>query len=192
MNLTKLNPWNWFKHEEDAAQTQHSTAIKTPEGNNVSTNSNANSLLRLHREMDQLFDEVFSRFGMPSVSRLLPLKDDEKALVNSTFKPLIDVSGDDKAYKIDVDVPGMQESDISIEVKGDRLLIKGKKEESNEVKDKHYYCVERSVGSFERILSLPEDADVNEINASLKDGVLSLDIARKEVDSSTVKKISIK
>jgi HSP20 family protein len=192
MNLTKLNPWNWFKHEEDAVQSQHSTAIKKSDGNNVNTNTNANSLLRLHREMDQLFDEVFSSFGMPSGTRLLSSEGDEKALVNSTFKPLIDVSGDDKAYKIDVDVPGMQESDINIEVKGDRLLIKGKKEESNEVKDKHYYCIERSVGSFERVLSLPEDADVNEINASLKDGVLSLDIARKEVDSSTVKKISIK
>ena len=190
MNLAKLNPRNWFKHEEAQDNSAQSIPVKGRQNSELATSrdSGANSLLRLHREMDQLFDDVFNVFGMPSIARSLPMAN---TLSNNSFRPLIDVSGDEKAYKIDLDVPGLQESDLSIEVKGDTLFIKGQKEESSESKDKHYYRIERSIGSFQRTLALPEDANSDDISASLKDGVLTLSIPRQETSHEEVKKISI-
>ena len=71
------------------------------------------------------------------------------------------------------------------------MLIKGEKEERSEDKDKHYYHVERSYGSFQRTLALPEDAIADEIKANLDKGVLKLEIPRREPANQEVKRISI-
>ena len=85
----------------------------------------------------------------------------------------------------------MSESDLTIEVKNDVLTIGGHKEDKTEKRDKHYYRVERSSGSFQRTLSLPDDANAEEISADLKNGVLKLSIPRREAAREDVKKISI-
>ncbi len=86
----------------------------------------------------------------------------------------------------------MSESDLSIEVKDDMLVIKGQKEAHSENKDKQFYRVERSYGSFQRTLSLPDDANADEINAELDKGVLRLQIPRREsVNKATAKQIPI-
>ena len=57
-------------------------------------------------------------------------------------------------YEITLNVPGLSSDDVSIEIQGDRLVVRGQKEERHHPKDKHYYRVERSVGTFQRTLSL--------------------------------------
>ena len=191
MNIEKLNPWNWFKHEEGNVKGH-----QVPVSHDVSTEAptratGPSSLLRLHRDMDQWFDQAFYSFGMPlSSSGLFSTGLSDKAMSNF-FKPQIDVSGDDNHYEITLDVPDMSESDISIEVKNDVLLIKGHKEESSENKDKQYYRVERSYGAFQRTLALPDDANADEIKAELDKGVLRLEIPRRQLATKDVKKISI-
>ena len=196
MNLQKLNPWNWFKHEESGKGGDHQIPVTRAEAGVVAAPvSYPNTLLRLHREMDQLFDGVFNRFGMPSIQSGLgfasPSAYQQSADAANGYRPLIDVSGNETSYAITLDVPGLSESDLSIEVKGDALIIKGEKEESSEHKDKQFYRVERSYGSFQRTLSLPDDADIDAIKASLNKGVLSLIIPRREAADEDVKSISI-
>jgi HSP20 family protein len=74
----------------------------------------------------------------------------------------------------------------------DTLKIKGEKKQQKEEKEKNYYRMERSYGSFQRILSLPEDADQDNIKASFKNGIMEITIPRKAAPKTEVKQIEIK
>ncbi len=182
MNLQRIKPWNWFKHEEDVQATGN-VPVKKHDDLKAAGRSMYVPLANFHREVDRLFDNVFS--GFPSLSGTSSLIDD------SFFKPQVDISGNDKSYEITLNVPGLKREDISIELQGDSLLIKGEKQEKNESKDKHYYRIERSYGTFQRVLALPEDANAKEISADLKDGVLCLTVPRSTVANKEVKRITI-
>jgi HSP20 family protein len=83
-----------------------------------------------------------------------------------------------------VDLPGMKREDIEVAVEGDMLVIKGKREEAQEIKEEHYYCAERAVGEFSRAISLPEGVTAAEIEGTYKDGVLEVVIPRTVVSPS--------
>lgn len=188
MKLEKINPWNWFKHEEDDANLSSGVPISRSETSAVSNPAGANPLARMHSEIDRMFDQAFRNFGFPMLGTGFPSAGE----MPSFYRPQIDIEGDANRYEITLDVPGLSEKDMSIEVKGDLLLIKGQKEERSENKDKQYYRMERSYGAFQRTLSLPEDANADEIEASMDKGVLKLRIPRREVSKQDVKQISIK
>ncbi len=187
MNLEKLKPWNWFKHEEDGNGGSQ-IPVSRERSAGQPTGKGPGSLMSLHREMDRWFEDAFRSFGMPAFEP----KTLTDAGLPGFFRPQIDVSGDDNCYEISLDVPGLSESDLTLEVKDDVLTIRGQKEERSEDKDKHYYRIERSYGSFQRTLALPDDANADEIKASLDKGVLKLEIPRRPaVEKQDVKRISI-
>lgn len=203
MDIEKLKPWNWFKHEDDSAHqipvskndalgesSSESKQLATPQ------NQAVGSLMQLHNEMDRLFDDVWRSFGMSSGSRLArPASIFNNSLFDHSilgdYRAKLDVSGSEKEYEVSIDLPGLSEDDIQIELNGNTLVVKGQKEEKNESKDKQYYRVERSVGSFQRTLSLPEDANRDEISANMKNGLLAIQIPRKALPKDDVKRISI-
>lgn len=187
MNLEKLKPWNWFKHEE-GGNGGSQVPVSRERSTGQSLGKAPGSLMSLHREMDRWFEDAFRSFGMPAFEP----KTLTDAGLPGFFRPQIDVSGDDNCYEISLDVPGLNESDLTLEVKDDVLTIRGQKEERSEDKDKHYYRIERSYGSFQRTLALPEDANADEIKASLDKGVLKLEIPRRAAaEKQDVKRISI-
>lgn len=190
MNLEKFKPWNWFKHEEGDNGGRRELPVIRDRAPSPSLNSPA-SLLSLHHEMDRWFDEAFKSFGIPSLPTGLGSIRSTGGGPGEFYRPQIDVSGDDNCYQISLDVPGLSEDDLSLELKDDVLTIRGQKEERNESKDRQYYRVERSYGSFQRTLALPDDADVDEIRASLDKGVLHLEIPRRSGTSSNVRRIAI-
>jgi HSP20 family protein len=191
MNLEKLKPWNWFKHEDASRGQYEQIPVRHAEAGALASSSGYNSLLRFQREMDHLFDDVFASYGIPSFRSMAPDQRLPGSIATSSYLPQIDVSGNADQYEVTLDVPGISESDLSIEVKGDLLCIKGQKEETKESNDKHFYRLERSFGSFQRTLSLPEDASADDIRARLHDGVLTLEIPRNQVEDKEVKRISI-
>lgn len=192
MNLEKLKPWNWFKHEESEQTKDKQIPVTRNEASQLTAQTGADSLMRLHREVDQLFDSVFNAFGLPAIrSPILDRSSELNKQTSASYSPSIDVSGDEQQYEITLDVPGLSQNDISIEVSGDLLRIIGQQEETSKMKDKHFYRVERRFGSFQRTLSLPEDAIASDISASLESGVLNLTIPRKTLSASEVKRIPI-
>ncbi|MBP7809938.1 MAG: Hsp20/alpha crystallin family protein [Bacteroidia bacterium] len=97
-----------------------------------------------------------------------------------SWMPAVNIMERENDYKIDLAVPGLDKKDFNIEVENNMLVVSGeRKEEKVEEKDKvtkrefHY-------GSFKRSFTLPEIADVEKINASYNNGVLSVSIAKKE------------
>ena len=190
MNLDKLKPWNWFRHEENGTGKGGQIPVSHSEAENRPLTS-PGTLVSLHRDMDRWFEDALKSLGIPSLDSNLQSRAMPGISLSDIYRPQIDVSGDSNGYEINLDVPGLTESDLSLEVKDDVLTIKGHKEERTEDKDKHYYRVERSYGSFQRTLALPDDAIGDEIKANLDKGVLRLEIPRRETTTQEVKRISI-
>lgn len=197
MNLQYLNPWNWFKHEESGMPGQVQVPVRksSKESDLPSVyERSSHPLGQLHQELDRLVDNVFRGIGLPSSGSSVfnsPLFDSSNWATNTGFRPNLNVSSNDECYEITLEVPGLSESDMSVEVRGDVLTIQGQKQEQKEDKDSYFYRVERSYGTFQRTLALPDDADPDRIQAAMKDGVLSLTIPRSAVQDTQVKKITI-
>jgi HSP20 family protein len=106
------------------------------------------------------------------------------------FTPAFEVKETKDAFIFKGDLPGMKEQDVEITLTGNQLSISGKREaELKEEKDK-YYTYERSYGSFTRTFTLPEGIQGEEIRAEMKDGVLTLQVAK--TGELLPKKIAVK
>ena len=196
MDIKKLAPWNWFKKEEEESVANVPVKMKDSPSYYPAESSTANPLAQMHREVDRLFENAFRGFGVSSARfpGFSPLGSDFFSPLSSSgfLKPQVDVGATDKEYSITVEVPGINEKDVNIEVANNTMTIRGEKKQEKEEKDKNYYRVERSYGSFQRVLSLPEDADQEAIKATFKNGILTIKMGRKALPKPDVKQIEIK
>lgn len=182
MNIKKLAPWNWFQDEEKSAESGASTSTE------LAHSSPIFPISQLHREIDRLFDEAFR--GFPGVFQSRLEWPEETSLILS---PNLDIKESEKDYLVTVEVPGVAKEDVDIRVDGNKLTIRGEKKQEKKEEKENYHCIERHYGSFERTLSLPQDADSEAINARFKDGVLTIDIKRKAVSvPKEAKRIEVK
>ncbi len=94
--------------------------------------------------------------------------------------PAIDVVEEEDAIVVRSEVPGCKAEDIEISVYGNTLTISGEKKQSDEKKEKGYYHVESTYGSFRRELTLPTDVDQGKIDAICKDVVLNIALPKAE------------
>ena len=99
--------------------------------------------------------------------------------VADLFTPSSEATGSDDAYEITIELPGVKDSDIGLEVEDRRVTVSGKKESTREEKEKSYYFSERIYGSFSRSFRVPDDADTARIQATHTDGVLKISIPRQ-------------
>ena len=94
--------------------------------------------------------------------------------------PAMDVRENDHHYAVTVELPGVRKEDVHVELDEGLLTIRGEKKSEREEKNEHCRYTERSYGSFSRSFRLPYDVDADRLDASFKDGVLSLTIPRTE------------
>ena len=112
--------------------------------------------------------------------------------------PAVDVREIEKAYVLEAELPGCEEKDVEIRLDGHNLTIESKKaeEKSEEVTVKvdsgNYLIRERRSSSFSRTFKLPENAEPEEISASFKNGILSLEIGKRIETKTRVIQISKK
>lgn len=143
-------------------------------------------------EMERLSDR-FGPFRLPSLRRLFDLDPAWRSSGAIDFSaPAVDVSEEDKAYKITAELPGLEARDIEISVAGDTLVLKGEKRQEKEEKDKNYHMVERAYGSFQRAFMLPQGVDRDEIAAELTKGVLTITLPKTIEAQKPTKKVEIK
>ena len=141
-------------------------------------------------EMDRLFDRFGGGFGFPSLRRMFDI---EPARRNSfTFStPAIDMSEDEKAYKISAELPGIDGKEIDVSVSGDMLVLKGEKRQEKEEKDKNYHFSERAYGSFQRAFELPASVERNTVAADFSKGVLTITLPKTAEARKPAKKIEV-
>jgi HSP20 family protein len=137
-----------------------------------------NPFISLQNEIDRLFENFTA--GFPSIGN---------GMTNVTL-PSIDVSETDKEIEITAELPGLEEKDVQINVSDNILSIRGEKKAEKEQKDKNYRLVERSYGSFERSLELPDGINADAIKASIDKGVLKVVVPKPAPAQS--KKIEVK
>jgi HSP20 family protein len=134
--------------------------------------------LRPFREgWDDFWDRFFSDFAFARGGQ-------------TEWMPDIDVSETDSQIKVRAELAGMDAKDIDVNVTGDLLTIRGHKKEEEEKEGEHYYCRERYSGQFQRSLRLPSLVKADRVDASFKNGVLNVTLAKTE--ESKPKKIKIK
>jgi HSP20 family protein len=95
------------------------------------------------------------------------------------FAPSFEVKETKDAYLFKADLPGVKEEDLDISLTGNRLTVSGHREEEKRDEGDRYYTYERSYGTFSRSFTLPEGVDVEHANAELKDGVLTINVAKR-------------
>ena len=105
-------------------------------------------------------------------------------------RPPVNVYESGDSYGLEIEVPGMEEKDLEISLFEGRLTVSGEKKSEQEEEDKSYRLVERSHGHFSRSVDLPGDVDAENVQASCKNGVLSVRIPRSE--KAKPRKIEIK
>lgn len=166
LSASKLAPWNWFKHEEDKpSELMPRSDFEHP-------------MARFHQEADRLFEEAFRSFGMPSLFGRNDVSWNDAGLM---LKPKVDIREQDDAYRISVEVPGVTEENLKLTLEGDSLIISGEKSSEHTGEDKdRVHRVERSYGSFQRVLNLPQDVNTQDIKADFKNGVLTVTVPRDE------------
>lgn len=108
------------------------------------------------------------------------------------FSPSSEAAVTGDAYEISVELPGVAEDDIHVELHEGRLSVTGEKKASVEEKGKNYYFSERTYGSFQRVFRLPDDADQDKVVANYKDGVLTVKVAKRVPKAPESKKIEIR
>jgi HSP20 family protein len=140
-------------------------------------------------EMDRLFD----RFGFPSLRRMFDMEPAWRSASSFSFSvPAIDMSEDDKAYKISAELPGLDAKDVDVSVSGGTLVLKGEKRQEKEEKDKNYYFSERAYGSFQRAFELPASVDRDKVSADFSKGVLTITLPKTPDAQKQQKKIEVK
>lgn len=139
-----------------------------------------------------------SQFGFPDLQRemnrlfssIAPLGEQE--LAEMAWSPEVDVYEDDKAIRVQADIPGVEPKDVDVNIEGGRLTVHGERKLEKEDKKENYRRVERSYGSFTRSFTLPDYADTEKVDASFKNGVLDITIPKRPEEAKKSRKVEVK
>lgn len=123
--------------------------------------------MSLRKRMDKLFDDFFTE------------KDEGKEMISGTWSPSVDINEAGNALVLTAELPGIEEKDIEIEIEGNTLTLKGKREFEKETKKEDYHRIERSYGSFYRSFTMPNYVDQDKIEAKHDRGLLKITMPKK-------------
>ena len=162
---------------------EDNVTVKTPAQRNLPAfgDSLIEPLSRLRNEVDRLFDDFPARWPRLDFGRFAA----------ALPAPAIEMTETAKAYKLTVEVPGMDASDIDVNVEGGKLVISGEKKEEREEKEESYSYSERSYGAFERRIELPSGADAESIKAKVRKGVLNITLPKTQKAANNKRRIEI-
>jgi len=142
-------------------------------------------LVPLRRQMSRLFDDFFS-------SPVFPMMPPVQTLAAVVMAPRIEVSETEKELQITAELAGIDPKDVEVTLADDVLTIRGEKQAQHEEdKERDFHLTERSYGTVARYLRLPFHADPQKIQASFRDGVLTLTIPKPEEAQQKVHRIDI-
>ncbi len=131
----------------------------------------------VQREIDRVFDR-FLRGGVTDDSTVC------------TWLPPVDIVEKENEYQVHIELPGVDKSDVKINVANSVLTIKGEKKTESEENNKNYHRTERCYGSFQRSFTLPTSVKADKIEATYNNGVLM--IVLPKVEEAKPKEIEVK
>ncbi len=108
-----------------------------------------------------------------------------------SFTPQVDIAETDKKFEVSFAVPGLKKEDITVDLNEGVLTVSGERKFEESKKEKNFHSVETYFGTFKRSFHLPENVLTDKVEAKYEDGILLIEIPKKEIKNE-VKKISIK
>lgn len=111
---------------------------------------------------------------------------------NCRWTPRVNVEEKDDAFELTAEVPGMKKDEINIDIRDHTLTFRGEKKLEEEKKDKNYTVCERCYGEFTRTFTLPDNVDIDKIDAKYDQGILMLIIPKKEEAKPKEIKVTVK
>lgn len=118
------------------------------------------------------FSNLIDRFFSESVAR--------SGGAAYSFVPRVDIVENEKAYEIQVAVPGMNKEDFKLDLKDNYLTVSGERKFTKEQKDKNFHSIETQYGTFGRSFGLPENVDASKISAKYNNGILEIIVPKDE------------
>lgn len=106
--------------------------------------------------------------------------------------PAVNITDKNKAFEVTVAVPGLDKKDVKLEVKEQCLIISSEKQYEKEDNEGNWMRREFGYASFQRMFQLPDYADPDHIDASMKNGVLKIKVGKRIGYEANKKMISVK
>jgi HSP20 family protein len=129
-----------------------------------------------YRELNSL-QERFNRIFGGGLTRG---GDREEEMSLGSWMPPVDIEEDKDRIVLTAELPGMKENDIDIQMEGGVLTIRGERKFENEKEGRNFHRVERSYGQFVRSFTLPNNVDREHIKADFRDGLLHIELPKRE------------
>ena len=170
MDMHKMTPWNWLRQESSRERPLPQRQPGHP-------------LLRWEREFDNWFEQMLGDMAWTTPA--------PRAEPNIPFRPNLDILERDDHYLITAELPGVDKQAVTVTLDNDRLQIAGHKQAIEESDRDGYHSSERRYGQFQRMLSLPADADGEQMEAVFHNGVLTLTLPRREQHGHGQRRIEI-
>jgi HSP20 family protein len=161
MNIKELVPWSRGNRDRSLATRSDSVS----------------PVVNLHREVNRLFDDMFRSF------------DDSRFWGGRDAWPTVDVDETDKEFRVTAELPGLEEKDVEVLLQDGLLTIRGEKKLETESRNRSYS--ERFYGRFERQISLDRDIDEGAVNATFRNGILTVSVPKNARAIERMKRIPI-
>lgn len=135
--------------------------------------------------MNRLFDEFVGRRGP------LAIETEE----SWGFAPPVDIYEHAHKLTFKVEIPGMEEKDLKVEIEDNTLVVSGERKVEKEIKEEHFRRKERRYGAFSRSFTLPVSVDTDKIEANYANGVLAIELPQwaeakpKQIKVNVAKKL---
>jgi HSP20 family protein len=128
------------------------------------------------RTLDKLFyfdplAEFARAFGQPATST---------TTTPGPWTPAVDVAETEEAFTLYVELPGMKQEEIDIELTGDTLTLRGERKRLRDEQKDSFVRVERSFGHFQRSFTLATPVQNDKVSAAYRDGVLEITLPKSE------------
>ncbi len=180
--------WNWLKNDDNQSSNNQTS-------NHQSRGDANRSGLAAFAPFNQMCNQMYQDMLEPFMRgfNLLPFANGNSPMMsNMIFKPSIDISSTNREYLIHVEIPGVDERDIKVEISRDGMLsIYGERRQEESRQDKDYLRMERFYGSFQRTLALPSDVDYEGVEAGFRNGVLTVMAPRMLERESGIRRVEI-
>lgn len=143
-----------------------------------------NPIVAFQDEMNNLFNDFFGETLLPSWFR-----GGRQPAFGANLA--MDVIENAKEFKITAEVPGLDMKDLEITVGDGYVTVKGEKKQETREEKEGYFRQERSYGSFQRMVSLPDTANLEKAEASISKGILTIAVPKKPGAQAHERKLKI-
>ncbi len=128
-------------------------------------------------------NSIFNDFARPETG--------QETLAAGNFMPAVDVYEDEHKLVLKLEVPGVRQEDLDVRVENQTLTVRGERRFDAEEKEENFHRIERRFGTFTRSFTLPLTVDTGSVAAKYENGVLAIQLSKKEAAKPKQVKISI-